>query len=63
MQKALGRECPQFFGGEDASPAQVTLETWLTRKRKRGYAQRSELDRPALLPRESASLGKAPDRD
>jgi hypothetical protein len=25
------------------------LETWLARKRKRGYAPRSEPDRPALL--------------
>jgi predicted DNA-binding WGR domain protein len=33
----LGRESLQFFGIEDASRAQVTLETWLARKRKRGY--------------------------
>jgi WGR domain len=45
----LGRERLQFFGGEDASRAQVTLETWLARKRKRGYAPRSEPARPALL--------------
>ena len=44
-----GRERLQFFGREDASRAQVTLETWLARKRKRGYAPRSELVRPALL--------------
>jgi predicted DNA-binding WGR domain protein len=51
----LGRERLQFFGGEDASRAQVTLETWLTRKRKRGYALRREPACPALLSRESAS--------
>ena len=33
----LGREHLQFFGIEDASGAQVTLETWLARKRKRGF--------------------------
>jgi predicted DNA-binding WGR domain protein len=46
---ALGRERLQFFRDEDASQAQVTLETWLTRKRKRGYAPRSEPARPAVL--------------
>ena len=51
----LGRERLQFFGGEDAPRAEVTLETWLIRKRKRGYAPRSEPARPALLSRESAS--------
>jgi predicted DNA-binding WGR domain protein len=51
----LDRERLQFFGGEDASPAQVTLETWLARKRKRGYAPRSEPARPALLFYEIAS--------
>jgi predicted DNA-binding WGR domain protein len=45
----LGRERLQFFGGEDATRAQVTLETWLARKRKRGYAPRSEPARPTLL--------------
>ena len=50
----LGRE-RLHFGGEDASRAQVTLETWLTRKRKRGYAPRSEPARPALLFHEIAS--------
>jgi hypothetical protein len=40
----------QFFGGEDASRAQVTLETWLTRKRKRAYAPRSEPARPPCSP-------------
>jgi predicted DNA-binding WGR domain protein len=45
----LSRERVQFFGIEDASRAQVTLETWLARKRKRGYAPRSEPVRPALL--------------
>jgi predicted DNA-binding WGR domain protein len=44
----LGRERLQF-GIEDASRAQVTLETWLAQKRKRGYAPRSEPFRPALL--------------
>jgi predicted DNA-binding WGR domain protein len=38
----LGRERLQFFKSEDASRAQVTLETWLARKRNRGYALRSE---------------------
>jgi predicted DNA-binding WGR domain protein len=28
----LGRKLLQFFGGEDASQAQATLETWLARK-------------------------------
>ena len=51
----LGRKRLQFFGGEDASRAQATLETWLARKRKRGYAPRSEPARPALLSHESAS--------
>jgi predicted DNA-binding WGR domain protein len=46
---SLGRERHQFFGGEDASQAQVALEAWLARKRKRGYAARSESARPALL--------------
>ena len=46
---SLGRERHQFFGGEDASRAQVTLETWLARKCNRGYAPRSEPVRPALL--------------
>jgi predicted DNA-binding WGR domain protein len=35
-----GQERLQFFRGSDASQAQVTLETWLVRKRKRGYAPR-----------------------
>jgi predicted DNA-binding WGR domain protein len=51
----LGRERLQFFGGEDATRAQVTLETWLARKHKRGYAPRSEPARPALLFHDSAS--------
>ena len=46
----LGRERLQFFGGEDASRAQVTLETWLARKRKRGYAPRSEPVSPCPTP-------------
>jgi predicted DNA-binding WGR domain protein len=50
-----GRERLQFFGGEDASQAQVTLETWLARKRKRGYAPRSEPACPALLFHERVS--------
>ena len=49
----LGRERLQIFG-EDASRAQVTLETWLARKHKRGYAPRSEPARPALLFHDSA---------
>jgi predicted DNA-binding WGR domain protein len=49
----LGRERLQLFGGEDATRAQVTLETWLARKRKRGYAPQSEPARPALLSHES----------
>jgi predicted DNA-binding WGR domain protein len=52
---SLGRERLQFFGGEDASQAQVTLETWLARKRKRGYAPRSEPARPTQLFHERAS--------
>ena len=51
----LGRERLQFFGGEDATRAQVTLETWLARKHKHGYAPRSEPARPALLFHDSAS--------
>jgi predicted DNA-binding WGR domain protein len=49
-----GRERLEFFGGEDASRAQVTLETWFTRKRKRGYAPRSEPAPPSLLSRRSS---------
>jgi predicted DNA-binding WGR domain protein len=45
----LGLERLQFFGDDDASQAQVTLETWLARKRKRGYAPRSESCHRALL--------------
>ena len=52
---SLGRERLRIFGSEDASRAQVTLETWLIRKRKRGYAPRSEPARPALLSHERAS--------
>jgi predicted DNA-binding WGR domain protein len=49
----LGRERLQFFGGEDATRAQVTLEMWLIQKRKRSYAPRSEPARPCpALPRE-----------
>ena len=51
----LGRERLQFFKSEDASRAQVTLETWLTRKRNRGYALRREPARPGLLPDDSTS--------
>jgi predicted DNA-binding WGR domain protein len=46
---SLGRERLRFFGDDDGSQAQVTLETWLARKRKRGYTPRSEPSRPALL--------------
>jgi predicted DNA-binding WGR domain protein len=52
---SLGRERLQFFGGDDAPRAEVTLETWLIRKRKRGYAPRSEPACPARLSYESAS--------
>jgi predicted DNA-binding WGR domain protein len=51
----LGRERLQFFGSEGATRAQVTLETWLARKRKGGYAPRSEPARPALLSHGRAS--------
>ena len=51
----LGRERLQFSRNEDARRAQVTLETWLTRKRNRGYTPRSEPARPALLSHDSAS--------
>jgi predicted DNA-binding WGR domain protein len=46
---SLGRERLQFFRGDDVSQAKVTLEAWLARKRKRGYAPRSEPARPPLL--------------
>jgi predicted DNA-binding WGR domain protein len=46
---SLGRERLQFFRGDDVSQAQVTLEAWLARKRKRGYAPRSEPARPPLF--------------
>src|ERR1700735_4880470 len=51
----LGRERLQFFRNEDAPRAQVKLEKWLTRKRKRGYARRSAQARPALVRHDSAS--------
>ena len=37
---SLGRERLQFFRGNDVSQAQLTLETWLARKPKRGYAKK-----------------------
>jgi predicted DNA-binding WGR domain protein len=52
---SLGHQRLQFFGGEDALQAQVTLEKWLARKRKRGYAPRIEPARPTLLVRERVS--------
>ncbi len=52
---SLGRERFQFFLGDDVSQAQVTLETWLARKRKRGYAPRSGPAHPALLLHKRAS--------
>jgi predicted DNA-binding WGR domain protein len=52
---SLGRERLQFFRGDDASQAQVTLETWLARKRKRGYAPRREPARHAILFRRRVS--------
>ena len=39
----LGRERLHFFGGEDTTRAQVTLEMWLTQKRNRGYAPRGSV--------------------
>jgi predicted DNA-binding WGR domain protein len=51
----VGRARLQFFKSEDALRAQVTLETWLSRKRNRGYALRSEPPRPAILSHDSAS--------
>jgi predicted DNA-binding WGR domain protein len=52
---SLGRERLQFFWGDDVSQAQVTLETWLARKRKRGYAPRIEPARPPLFFHKRAS--------
>jgi predicted DNA-binding WGR domain protein len=52
---SAGRERLQFFGGEDAARAQMALETWLARKRKRGYAPRSGSACPALPSNEGAS--------
>jgi predicted DNA-binding WGR domain protein len=46
---SLGRERLQFFPGDDIAQAQVTLETWLARKRKRGYAPKSKPHLRALL--------------
>ena len=46
---SLGRERLQFFRGNDVSQAQLTLETWLARKRKRGYRPRNEPAHPALV--------------
>ena len=52
---SAGRERLQFFAGEDAARAQMALETWLARKRKRGYAPESGAARPALPADEGAS--------
>jgi len=52
---SAGRERLQFFGGEDAARGQMALETWLARKRKRGYAPRSGPARPALPAHEGGS--------
>ena len=52
---SAGRERHQFFVGEDAARAQIALETWLARKRKRGYAPRSGPACPALPFNEGAS--------
>src|ERR1700750_3233879 len=41
---------PSVLPGNDVSTAQLTLETWLARKRKRGYRPTSE---PAPLPSSS----------
>jgi predicted DNA-binding WGR domain protein len=53
---SLGRERLRFFGDDDGSQAQVTLETWLARKRKRGYTPRSEPSRPAYSFRSAAKF-------
>jgi predicted DNA-binding WGR domain protein len=50
-----GRERLQFFGGEDTARAQMAVETWLARKRKRGYTPRSGPGRPALSAHEGGS--------
>ena len=52
---SFGQERLKFFGGDNTSQAQVTLETWLAQKRKLGYAPRSEPARPALLFRKRVS--------
>ena len=49
---SAGRKRLQFFGGEDSARAQMALETWLARNRKRGYAPRSGPTRSALPARE-----------
>jgi predicted DNA-binding WGR domain protein len=46
---SLGRERLQFFRGDDAPQAQVTLQMWLARKSKRGYAPRRETARSSTL--------------
>jgi predicted DNA-binding WGR domain protein len=56
---SFGRERLQFFGGDDASQAQVTLETWLARKRKRSYAPRSEPARPPTRSQASLQLNSS----
>ena len=54
---SLGRKRLQFFWGNDASLAQETLEMWLARKRKRGYASRDEIpnQRAGALPTSARS--------
>jgi predicted DNA-binding WGR domain protein len=53
----LGRERLQFFRSEDAPRAQVTLETWLARKRNRGYAAKERTGPPCpTLPRQRIQL-------
>jgi predicted DNA-binding WGR domain protein len=51
----VGRERLQFFKSENSPRAQVTLETWLLRKRNRGYALTSEPPRSGVLSHDSAS--------
>jgi predicted DNA-binding WGR domain protein len=54
---SLGRERLQIFGSEDASRAQVTLETWLTRKRKRRLCAKERAGSPCPgLPRARVQL-------
>jgi predicted DNA-binding WGR domain protein len=53
---SAGRERLRFFGGKDAAGAQMALETWLARKRKRGYAPKTGPACPALPPTKARRL-------